>query len=617
MSRFRVPLLLAAGTLFALLLVISLSPGAAWAGPAAPGTAGAFEVIATDLLNARGLAFGPDGALYIAEAGSGGDGVCVPGPENSENCYGTTGQISKVEFDADGNPADQTVLISGLSSIAAKDTGEEAIGPNDLAFSESGDLYFLMGLGADPAVRDPSGPFGAAGMDFGQLVMVDSELNMDNVADVSAYEGTNNPDGAQVDSNPYGLLPAGDDFAVVDAGGNSLLSVANISTPTTTAAAADISTLAVFPAQMVEFPPGSGSMIPMDAVPTAVEMGPDGAYYVSQLTGFPFPVGGASIFRVEPGEAPTVYQTGFTNILDLAFGPDGSLYVLEMAKDSLLADPPPMGRITQITPYGARSTFAEDGLIAPVDMEIGPDHALYVINLGPTTSSQVVRYELPVSTVSLDAAKDNTLYESETGMVSNGQGQHFFAGAAGAKSGTPSLRRGVIAFDVSADVPAGATILGATLELNMSKTIVDDKAVTLHPLMKDWGEGASDADGEEGAGATAATGDATWLHNIYDTEMWSTAGGDFEATASASTVVGGIGKYAWSSAQVTADVQEWLDNPDGNYGWLLLGDESGTTSVKRFDTRENPQEENRPKLIIEYVMPLPDYAIFAPVVSSP
>lgn len=356
--------------------------------------------------------------------------------------------------------------------------------------------------------------------------------------------------------------------------------------------------------------------MPMDAVPTAVEMGPDGAYYVGQLTGFPFPVGGSSIFRVVPGEEPEIFLTGFTNVMDLAFGPDGSLFVLEMAKDSLLADPPPVGQIIRVAPYGARTVIASDGLIAPVDMEIGPDHALYVANLGTSSDQgQIVRIDLPVSTATLSAAKDNTLYESLTGAISNGAGQHFFAGVTASRTEN-ALRRGVIAFDLSGELPAGAAVLSAELELNMSRTVTGDKLVSLHKLEKAWGEGTSDAQGEEGAGAMATPGDATWLHSEFDTQLWASAGGDFSGTASASTMVGSVGKYSWSSDQLTADVQSWVDGASANYGWLLMGDESGDASAKRFDSRENPEEANRPKLVVRYVMPLPDHVAFAPVVRS-
>ena len=76
----------------------------------------------------------------------------------------------------------------------------------------------------------------------------------------------------------------------------------------------------------------------MNAVPTGVVDGRDGALYVSQLTGFPFPIGGAKVFRVDPRSGEfTTYASGFTNAMDLDFGRDGTLYVLEIDSDSLLA----------------------------------------------------------------------------------------------------------------------------------------------------------------------------------------------------------------------------------------------------------------------------------------
>src|SRR6266480_4742599 len=108
-----------------------------------------------------------------------------------------------------------------------------------------------------------------------------------------------------------------------DAGGNDLLQVRKDG---------DISTLAVFPSRSTT-PPHSGCAPPppgfpvTDSVPTSVAVGPDGAYYVGELTGAPFCSGNASIYRVPPemppGVVTTPYCSGFTTIIDLAWGPDG------------------------------------------------------------------------------------------------------------------------------------------------------------------------------------------------------------------------------------------------------------------------------------------------------
>ena len=98
-------------------------------------------------------------------------------------------------------------------------------------------------------------------------------------------------------------------------------------------------------------------------MPTSVVRGPDGAFYVSQLTGFPFEKGDANIWRVVPGEAPTVYASGLTNLTDLAFAKDGSLYAVEIASDGLLGGP--IGSLVKVTPGSNQHETIAGGLFAP------------------------------------------------------------------------------------------------------------------------------------------------------------------------------------------------------------------------------------------------------------
>jgi hypothetical protein len=210
-----------------------------------------------------------------------------------------------------------------------------------------------------------------------------------------------------------------------------------------------------------------------------------------------------------------------------------------------------------------------------------------------------IRGQLIPDKVTIPAKKDNTLYQSATGSLSNGAGDYFFAGS----SGTGGKKRALIMFDIAGSgIPAGSTITSAKLSLYMSKTSAGPFPVELHRLLKDWGEGTSHAAGEEGQGAPATPGDATWLHNFYDTSFWTNQGGDFEPSASASEDVNAVGFYSWASAQMADDVQSWLDAPSDNFGWLLLGRED-VTSVKRFDTRTNTTTANRPILIVQYKAP--------------
>jgi hypothetical protein len=200
--------------------------------------------------------------------------------------------------------------------------------------------------------------------------------------------------------------------------------------------------------------------------------------------------------------------------------------------------------------------------------------------------------------INIMPSKDNTLYEYDPaeGDHSNGAGFHFFAG----ENGMGELRRGVLAFDVAGTIPAGSTITAVTLSMNMSMTPTGAVTVELHKLLADWGEGTSHAPMGEGDGAPATPNDATWRHRFFDSVFWTTQGGDFSATVSASQSVDVIGQYTWSSPQMVADVQSWLDNPASNFGWLVLGDETGSATAKRFDTRESASP---PMLTIEFRPP--------------
>jgi hypothetical protein len=209
------------------------------------------------------------------------------------------------------------------------------------------------------------------------------------------------------------------------------------------------------------------------------------------------------------------------------------------------------------------------------------------------------------ATISLSAAKDNTLYQDAAGALSNGSGASMFAG----KIASGGIRRGAIAFDVAGQIPAGSIVTGATLSLHMSQAATnDDRAVTLHRLFKNWGEGASVAPGAGGGGAPAAPGDATWLDTFFALPSdvpWDNAGGDFSPADSASVLVGAVGNYSWTSPALVADVQSWLDNPSGNFGWLIVGDESASSTAKRFDTREISTPALRPALSVTFA-PVPE-----------
>lgn len=357
-----------------LLLAIALAPTVMAAGPT-------MQVVASGLDNPRGLAMQGNAKLYVAEAGRGGSGSCAAGPEGTV-CFGTSGALTQVDLARNM----QTRVVTGLPSVADPD-GSNAVGSVGVSLLNPNDVDIIIGYGGNPANRVST--FGPQAEHLGWLMHGAIGKGFRYTTDVSAYEGTANPNGGEVDTDPYAVLRLFGKSIVADAGGNDLLQVQD----------GNVTTLAVFPDRMVDAPPfmhmPPGAQMPMQAVPTSVVQGPDGAYYVGQLTGFPFPVGAANVYRVPAnGGAPTVYASGFTNIISIAFGKDGSLYVLEIAKNGLLSGDP-TGALIKVAPDGTKTEIASDGLVSPGGLVIAPDGTFYVSNHGTAAGAGTVVHIMP------------------------------------------------------------------------------------------------------------------------------------------------------------------------------------------------------------------------------
>ena len=346
-----------------------------------------LRVVAGGLANPRGLTVGPGGQLYVAEAGSGGSGRCLPSPEGgAPQCYGATGAITRVNV----RTGRKRTVAGGLPSLAAQgqNAGGDATGPHDVSFS--GPVgYFTVGLGGPPASRSR---LGAPGRRFAGLYRLDTSGRVRRVADLGAYEAANNPDAGQpsatVDTNPFSVdATRAGQILVTDAGGNDLLAV----TP-----AGKLSRLTVFPFGQTLAPPflnqPPGTQIPYQPVPTGVARGARGAIYVGQLTGFPFPAGAANVYRVRPGSTRRVQGRNFTTIVDVASAPDGSLYVLQISTGGLAAQDPGPGRVFHIALDGAVAEIAPDTLQEPTGIAVAPNGAVYVSNRGGSAGGgQIVR----------------------------------------------------------------------------------------------------------------------------------------------------------------------------------------------------------------------------------
>jgi hypothetical protein len=205
--------------------------------------------------------------------------------------------------------------------------------------------------------------------------------------------------------------------------------------------------------------------------------------------------------------------------------------------------------------------------------------------------------------VTLEPDQDTSLY-SESGSLSNGSGIVLFSGA----TAFGDLRRALLRFDVAAAVPRGAVVTSASLLLWCNQAPLggaDTATFTVHPVSASWGEAGSDAGLPGGAGAPAETGDATWTERFFGQgQPWGSPGADFGATSASASVTGfceldaPIQMIFASAPQLVADVQAWLDDPAGNFGWALVGDETEGTTARRFLSRD--ATALRPTLEIEY-----------------
>lgn len=201
------------------------------------------------------------------------------------------------------------------------------------------------------------------------------------------------------------------------------------------------------------------------------------------------------------------------------------------------------------------------------------------------TDTLELRQLLSATTVEFGAVSDTTIYAQDVDS-SNGGGQFIVAGGGA---------RGLLKFDVA--IPEGSTIVDAVLTLSAGAAAGGGAAVSVHRLTTAWGEGGSDASGDEYQGAPAQSFDATWQYSFFDGEQWGSPGGDF-AGSSASASVDGVGTYEWIGGGLIDDVQSWVDNAATNFGWLL--DASGSATA--FLSKDSPGGLG-PSLEITYEAP--------------
>ncbi len=382
-SKFGIATLTAAGLIAALGVVAAPAAGAH-----TEGGQEAFTVVADHLNNPRGLSRGPGEGLYLAEAGAGG-GVCVAGGPSGTTCLGLTGSLDRVSTDGGGVQRIVTGLISGSGP-----GGVAAEGPVSVSRGRDGRFFAQFGLSSHavpPAGAIPAGLRAAALAQLGHLWLVTRHGRAADVSDVGGQDWTWTSTRLSLDpdfpdANPNAVLSSGGHLYVADAGSNILVQAGRDGA---------VKVLAFFPV-----PAGA----PRDAVPTCVARGPDGALYVGELLGGLFTPGHARIWRVVPGQAPTVWATGLTAVQGCGFGRDGAFYATEFQTGGLNESPgaSPAGDVVRIDQHGNRAHLGVGKLFFPSGFAAGPDGAIYVSNcsiapatgLGPQlcpTGGQVVR----------------------------------------------------------------------------------------------------------------------------------------------------------------------------------------------------------------------------------
>ncbi|KAB8315837.1 ScyD/ScyE family protein [Tolypothrix campylonemoides VB511288] len=367
--------------------------------------AATLTTIAEGLNNPRGIGFGSDGSLYVAESGGGGDGSdgrCIPSPSSQyiPLCAAKVGAITKITTDGE-----KQRVVDNLASIGLRPAGEQGAGPADIKFDDKGNAYLLIGFAGDPNNRDTL----LQEPTMGQLYKVDLNTgSLTSLADFAAYEAKYNADGTDFTSNPYAFRIQGDTAYVIDAGANTISSV--------DLNGGGIKNVNSFPLNPLgpnaEFPPlpdDAGEIVfepSQQSVPAAIAFAPDGSLTVGEYTAYPYPVAVARIFSVDPSTLqPQVIADGLTEVTGVAYDPDGNLYVLqhmnqqewkatEQGTGNIIGDI--SGSLIKINKDGTRETvWSGNGLEAASELVFGPDGNLYTSNRSRySDSGAILKFDL-------------------------------------------------------------------------------------------------------------------------------------------------------------------------------------------------------------------------------
>jgi hypothetical protein len=373
------------GSLSTLILASAVGSFAPMPSMAQPAIEPTPFILATKLEGPRGLRFGPDGYLYVAEAGTGGTtstkGQCaqVPGAPGGPGPYtgGLTARISKI------SPSGKvTTVASGFPSTIS---AGGVIGVADVVFLDD-ELYAVV-AGGGCSHGNPKSPSGIA------------KVNVENghwqlIADIGSWLKTHpskyeSPDDFEPDGTLYSVIAQDGRLLTVEPNHGQVISVTKNG---------DIG-------QVIDISASEGHIVPTSIAAR------DRSLFVGNLNLFPIDPQWARILTIStsdeddfdnspPGLQPArghrivSSKAGFTTVVAVDFGPDGLLYVLELS-DAAGIPTPGFGKVVRVK----RSGEIEDvvtGLSVPTGMTFGHDGRLYVSNLGAAGAGmgQILRFDI-------------------------------------------------------------------------------------------------------------------------------------------------------------------------------------------------------------------------------